>query len=399
MKPALRIVCLSAILACFFGLTDTAEVNAAEVCCCMTVFFSDPPTETCYLEHWRVGYQPDEVCSNAGGHVRPGPTSDCPVTMTEPTDTNQSKIYFVPNVPIPGTFEGRQLVDGTFLARYLRSFYVYFIWVVGILATVMVIYAGIQWITAAGNTSRIENAKTTMNGALIGLVLALTSVLILRAVNPTLVRFDSLSIFTVPTMLLEENLEKGEKSHPLISYNEDVSKIPNVTKWDSLITQIAAEPSINLDRNYVKAMMLVESGGNPNAESGDGACGLLQLMPFHTDDKCLKGEASAEANLRAGMRYIRQLMDYTCPHRATYESSGRTAVCTPANTNCTKGSWHYVIAGYNGGLGANCSSKDCSAERLTWWECEVNKDFDEVRHYVPKVEAMLLRVQQWGWGA
>ncbi len=74
------------------------------------------------------------------------------------------------------------------LANYLYAFYVYFVWIVGILATVMVMYGGIQWLTAAGNSSRIENAKQTMNSAFIAVVLTLTSYLLLQLINPTLLR-------------------------------------------------------------------------------------------------------------------------------------------------------------------------------------------------------------------
>ncbi|USN53683.1 MAG: hypothetical protein H6760_00730 [Candidatus Nomurabacteria bacterium] len=80
-----------------------------------------------------------------------------------------------------------QAESGQELSTFVRGFYVYFVWIVGILAVVMTMYAGIQWLTAAGNTSRIENAKSTMNGALIGLVLTLTSYVILQAINPDLV--------------------------------------------------------------------------------------------------------------------------------------------------------------------------------------------------------------------
>jgi hypothetical protein len=110
------------------------------------------------------------------------------------------------NIPLPGslvtkvrcqsgngainTYNILNATPGNELSTYLRAFYVYFVWVVGILATVMVMYAGIQWLTAAGNTSRIENAKSTMNGALIGLVLTLTSYLILQLINPNLVKLQ-----------------------------------------------------------------------------------------------------------------------------------------------------------------------------------------------------------------
>ncbi|KKW35006.1 MAG: hypothetical protein UY81_C0056G0002 [Candidatus Giovannonibacteria bacterium GW2011_GWA2_53_7] len=79
-------------------------------------------------------------------------------------------------------------VNNDDLANYLYAFYVYFVWIVGILATVMVMYGGIQWLTAAGNSSHIENAKQTMNGAFIAVVLTLTSYLLLQLINPTLLR-------------------------------------------------------------------------------------------------------------------------------------------------------------------------------------------------------------------
>jgi hypothetical protein len=107
------------------------------------------------------------------------------------------------NVPLPGvtdtvrcrsasgtttTYYLLNAAPGNELSTYLRAFYVYFVWVVGILATVMIMFAGIRWITAAGNSSQIEGAKSTMNGALIGLVLTLTSYVLLQVINPELVR-------------------------------------------------------------------------------------------------------------------------------------------------------------------------------------------------------------------
>ena len=85
--------------------------------------------------------------------------------------------------------------------EYLIYFYHYFVGVAGILAAVMIIYAGFIWITAAGNQQRIENAKSTMNGAAIGLVLTLVSFVLLNTISPNLVRMKFPTLPTVKKIL------------------------------------------------------------------------------------------------------------------------------------------------------------------------------------------------------
>ena len=50
-----------------------------------------------------------------------------------------------------------------------------------------------------------------------------------------------------------------------------------VTQWCSLIDKYAQEQ--NLDPNLIAAVILEESGGNPQAYSSSGAVGLMQIMP------------------------------------------------------------------------------------------------------------------------
>jgi soluble lytic murein transglycosylase-like protein len=51
----------------------------------------------------------------------------------------------------------------------------------------------------------------------------------------------------------------------------------NIQKWKPLIESSAAETG--LDPNLIAAVMLQESGGNPQAHSSSGAVGLMQIMP------------------------------------------------------------------------------------------------------------------------
>jgi soluble lytic murein transglycosylase-like protein len=67
--------------------------------------------------------------------------------------------------------------------------------------------------------------------------------------------------------------------------------------------------SQNLDPKLVKAVIQVESGYNHKAVSNKGAMGLMQLMPDTASLFNVRNAFDPEENLRAGTRYLRQLLD------------------------------------------------------------------------------------------
>ncbi len=80
-------------------------------------------------------------------------------------------------------------VDGANLnlAAYLSAVYKLAIWIVGLCALFMFLIGAFMYMLSAANTSKMGSAKEIMQDALIGLVLALTSYLILYVINPDLV--------------------------------------------------------------------------------------------------------------------------------------------------------------------------------------------------------------------
>lgn len=108
-------------------------------------------------------------------------------------------ITITPEVPIPGTYDKTQTIDNNSIATYIRAIYIYFIWGVGILATVMITYGGFRWVAAAGNAARINDARETVNNAIIGLIIALTSYALLYVINPQLLNLKLPDIGQVPT--------------------------------------------------------------------------------------------------------------------------------------------------------------------------------------------------------
>lgn len=89
---------------------------------------------------------------------------------------------YTPMENIPG-FENISDFPG-----YLLAIYKFGIWTVGIVALFMIIWGGFMYLTSAGNTSRMDSAKTVIFDAFYGLIVALAAWLILFVINPDLVK-------------------------------------------------------------------------------------------------------------------------------------------------------------------------------------------------------------------
>ncbi|MBI4133685.1 C40 family peptidase [Candidatus Uhrbacteria bacterium] len=92
----------------------------------------------------------------------------------------------------------------SYLPEYISAVYSYLVGIAGIFAVAMIMYGGMKWIFAAGDTGKIGAAKETIYQSVIGLILALGSYLILITLNPDLVSFKSLKLLFVPVVQYEE---------------------------------------------------------------------------------------------------------------------------------------------------------------------------------------------------
>jgi hypothetical protein len=109
--------------------------------------------------------------------------------IAEQNATANSSFNYTLLEKIPG-------VDGTNLnlAAYLSAIYKLAIWIVGLCALFMFLIGAFMYMLSAANTSKMGSAKEIMQDALIGLVLALTSYLILYVINPDLVNLKLPSV-------------------------------------------------------------------------------------------------------------------------------------------------------------------------------------------------------------
>lgn len=92
---------------------------------------------------------------------------------------------------------GQRTMDVPWIAQYASGVYSYAVTIAGLLAGVMIVVGGFQYLTAGGDTNRISKAKDRIKDALIGLFLVFGAYLILTTVNPSLVSLETLRIKTV----------------------------------------------------------------------------------------------------------------------------------------------------------------------------------------------------------
>jgi len=113
--------------------------------------------------------------------------------------------------PVPGSVTGPLLGDYQLLEQipgssnsagrlntYLEDIYRFAFWTVGIAVVFMLTIGGFMYLTSAGNTSRMESAKTVIFDAILGLVLALVAWLFLYVVNPNLVNLNLTAVSIRP---------------------------------------------------------------------------------------------------------------------------------------------------------------------------------------------------------
>ncbi len=87
---------------------------------------------------------------------------------------------WTPLVKIPGLPQSGPIT----LNQYLVGLYSFLLSIVGIIAVGMMILGGVRYITAAGSETAVSDAKSMIQGALFGLILAIGAWIVINTINP-----------------------------------------------------------------------------------------------------------------------------------------------------------------------------------------------------------------------
>lgn len=189
-------------------------------------------------------------------------------------------------LPIPG-FPGfsditvfqdgeNRTLDIAFIAEYIVALYRYAIGVLVTIAMVMVVVGGFQWATARGNASTIQQARGRITNAVMGIVIALGSYVILAAINPELVEFRNIRIDLIRRRDVIYRDTGGVESGCRGGGCGTRRPITN-TDFDEMFQRYAG--CAGIDWRMLKAVAFVESGLNPEIVNSYGFVGLFQVAP------------------------------------------------------------------------------------------------------------------------
>ncbi|HTK60155.1 MAG TPA: pilin, partial [Candidatus Baltobacteraceae bacterium] len=117
-------------------------------------------------------------------------------------------------IPIPGLELSKAIRENgvitiPWLAQYAGGVYTFLLSIIGMVAAVMMVVGGFQYLTSGGDKGRLAAGRKRIVDALTGLVLGLSSYVILYAINPNLVSFEGLKIGAVATEHFEPTAEQA----------------------------------------------------------------------------------------------------------------------------------------------------------------------------------------------
>lgn len=271
-----------------------------------------------------------------------------PATSSQTTSSQKQTFIYTPMEEIPGF--GKPTSD----IEFILAVYKFGLWTIGIAAVLMISIGAFMYITSAGNTSTVTKAKGFIFDAIAGVILALTSYILLYTINPALVAIKSTD------QIIESAARKYDGTYPTID-----SPLPvncNSEEWQVLFTEVAA--SSGLDKCLLEAVAAKESSCNqqPSRTNGGQDCGAMQTRASGCPGapSCADLETNPKKALECGAHYLSK--NYI-NNRTAPDPTGEQKI-------------RDLYAGYNGGPGALSLSSSCPSSMLNSygnpyekWDC------------------------------
>ena len=195
----------------FVSIFLLAKVNVAQAGCAWVEIVSNPYTD---MTKSACNGGPTSAMTNCKDTQQPAGTGNtsygccCGDNFGKLTPMVEEKgpIFSMPDfqVQIPGLKklatincpkEGECSIP--WIGQYISGVYNYALAIVGILAAIILMGGGLMWLVSGGDVSRVTQAKELIIGSITGLIILISSYLILLQVNPNLVNLSSVAVTSI----------------------------------------------------------------------------------------------------------------------------------------------------------------------------------------------------------
>lgn len=248
-----------------------------------------------------------------------------------------------------GTIED-DVLKVNYLGDYIAGIYKYLLGISTTIAIVMIMVGGLQWSLGGQSPEAIGKAKTRIKNAVTGLILLLSTYLILFTVNPKLIGLQFPELDVIKHVNLEAIIAEAVTACADVKGTVGKCSATTLTTpsgWNSSLTDIvnSVASTEKVDAILIATHIQKETSGNINYSRSIGPCGeigISQFMP--TTFEAIVGQACCQVvaakNSSTGERYGKMCDDGVSsgwpPDSATIPNCNDSICgnCQVAQTSC-----------------------------------------------------------------
>lgn len=148
---------------------------------------------------------------------------------------------------------------GTSISDYVKYIFIFFVSATGFIAVLILAFGSVQYMTASGNVSKMKDAKVKIFSSSLGILLLLSSYIVLNTINPNLIKLEEPTIAQLASTLLPKPPISSVPTADLLTrikkLAEDTEEIPDVI-YNS--AKLIGEITNNCDCKNTKPMCSCE---------------------------------------------------------------------------------------------------------------------------------------------
>lgn len=191
----------------------------------------------------------------------------------------------IPDLTFSQAVVNNNVIEANYLGDYIAAIYTYLLGIATTIAIVVIMIAGLRWSLGGMSSGQVAKAKEMIKNAIVGLVLLLSTYLILFTVNPNLLRL------TFPKLETIQHVDLNEFILQAVADCSDIKGTVGKCSATTLLTPPGWDPSLtdivntvatteSVDPILIATHIQKETAGNINYSRSIGPCGEIGISQF-----------------------------------------------------------------------------------------------------------------------